>query len=129
MNDILSKADIKAAIKNTFFSKFMLTLGLFFCLTFVSALGLIYVKSLYRHYFIKLQEIEKTRDALHTEWTQLLLEESTWASHARISKIATQELGMKDPDPDEIQIIIPRPPQPVAPPQPLEVAPPVQAGP
>jgi cell division protein FtsL len=113
MKDTLSQSDIKLAIKNTFMSTHILVLTMCFLLTFFSALGLIYTKSLYRHYFIQLQESEQVRDALHTEWTQLLLEESTWAAHARISKIATTELNMKDPEPDEIQIIIPKSDPPV----------------
>ena len=110
MKGTLSNSDIKAAIKNTFMSRHIVILMIGFVLSFMSALGLIYVKSLYRHYFIALQEVEQARDALHTEWTQLLLEESTWAAHARIARIAISELDMKDPEPDEIQIIIPKPP-------------------
>jgi cell division protein FtsL len=113
----LSPSDVTSAIRNTLFSAPILILVLLFSLSFISALSLIYTKSLYRHYFIQLQELEAARDALHTEWTQLLLEESTWAAHARISKIATTELGMKDPDPDEIQIIIPRPITPLISPE------------
>jgi cell division protein FtsL len=108
MSRNFSKEEIQVVLKNTVLSKNIMLLVLLLSFAFVSALGLIYTKSLYRYYFIELQKLETIRDNLHTEWTQLLLEESTWASHTRIAHIATTELNMKDPDPDEIQIIIPK---------------------
>jgi cell division protein FtsL len=35
--------------------------------------------------------------ALETEWGQLQLEQSTWATHARVEQIARQKLGMHAP--------------------------------
>ena len=40
--------------------------------------------------------------ALDVEWGQLQLEQSTWAAHARIEKIAKERLQMKAPQPAQI---------------------------
>lgn len=40
--------------------------------------------------------------ALEVEWGQLQLEQSTWASHARIEQIARDKLGMRAPKPGQI---------------------------
>ncbi len=48
-------------------------------------------------------EREQTRmRELDVEWGQLQLEQSTWANHARIEKIARQKLGMRVPTPAQI---------------------------
>ena len=39
---------------------------------------------------------------LDVEWGQLQLEQSTWAGHARIEKIARDKLGMRPPPPAQI---------------------------
>ncbi len=39
---------------------------------------------------------------LEVEWGQLQLEQSTWAAHARIEKIARERLGMKVPAPGQV---------------------------
>ena len=49
----------------------------------------------------KEQELEKQ---LEVEWGQLQLEQSTWATHARIEKIAARELRMRVPSRAQIQI-------------------------
>jgi cell division protein FtsL len=41
------------------------------------------------------------------EWGQLQLEQSTWATHARIEKIAARTLQMRVPDAKRIQVITP----------------------
>jgi cell division protein FtsL len=52
------------------------------------------------------REQERMR-ALEVEWGQLQLEQSTWATHARIEEIARQRLGMHTPRSN--QIITPNP--------------------
>jgi len=45
-------------------------------------------------------EIEREQDrmrSLEVEWGQLQLEQSTWAAHARIEKIARERLRMQAP--------------------------------
>jgi cell division protein FtsL len=47
------------------------------------------------------REQNRMRD-LDVEWGQLQLEQSTWAGHARIEKIAREKLGMRVPPPAQI---------------------------
>lgn len=43
--------------------------------------------------------------ALDVEWGQLQLEQSTWAAHARIEKVAKERLQMKMPLPAQIMVL------------------------
>ncbi|MDI6747947.1 MAG: cell division protein FtsL [Rhodocyclaceae bacterium] len=47
------------------------------------------------------REQERMR-ALEVEWGQLQLEQSTWATHARIEEIARRRLGMNTPRTNQI---------------------------
>lgn len=47
------------------------------------------------------REQERMR-ALEVEWGQLQLEQSTWATHARIEQIARDRLGMHPPRPNQV---------------------------
>ena len=52
------------------------------------------------------REQERMR-ALEVEWGQLQLEQSTWAMHARIEKVASGHLRMRAPQPAELRLIAP----------------------
>lgn len=45
----------------------------------------------------ELQSLLKEKDALRNEWTQLLLEQSVWATDARLDSVARTLLGMSVP--------------------------------
>ena len=47
------------------------------------------------------RESERMR-SLEVEWGQLQLEQSTWATHARIEQIARDRLGMHPPRPGQV---------------------------
>ena len=47
--------------------------------------------------FAQLQQLRQHRDQMNIEWGQLLLEQSTWSTHAYIEQSATQKLGMEMP--------------------------------
>ena len=72
---------------------------------FFSALGVIYVQDMNRMLYSQLQTLENTRDNLSVEWGQLLLEESTWATQARVAQIASQNLGMSIPEQNSIVMV------------------------
>ncbi len=55
-----------------------------------------------RKLFIALEKEQQRMRALDVEWGQLQLEQSTWAAHARIEKIARERLQMKTPLPAQI---------------------------
>jgi cell division protein FtsL len=62
-----------------------------------SALSVVYVKALQRNLYSELQASEQERNAFQTQWSQLLLEENTWAAPERIQALAQQALGMQIP--------------------------------
>lgn len=55
-----------------------------------------------RKMFIALEKEQQRMRALDVEWGQLQLEQSTWANHARIEKIARERLQMKTPAPNQV---------------------------
>ncbi|MDZ7645138.1 MAG: cell division protein FtsL [Woeseiaceae bacterium] len=70
-----------------------------------SALALIYTKHEARRLFVELETLTAERDRLNIEWGQLQIEQSTWATHARIEQVATDELSLLRPKPADIYVI------------------------
>ncbi len=70
-----------------------------------SAFAVVYTKTLNRRLFTDLQILQQQRDSLQVEWSQLLLEQSTWATQARIQQIAQNNLQMITPAAKEVVII------------------------
>ena len=58
-----------------------------------------------RKLFIEFEGEQKRMRELDVEWGQLQLEQSTWASHARIEKIAREKLGMRAPVAGQVIVI------------------------
>ena len=73
----------------------------------VSAIGLVYSKHINRNLFVELQQLKQQVTDLDTEWGRLQLEQSVWADHGRIEKIARERLLMKQPDADAVVFIKP----------------------
>lgn len=73
----------------------------------VSALGVVYGKQEARSRFNELQKLTDRRDDLDIEWGQLQLEQSTWATHGRVERVAHDDLGMITPQPSELRIVQP----------------------
>ena len=71
----------------------------------VSAMALVYTRHESRKLFVELEELTARRDSLNIEWGQLQIEQSTWATHARIEKVATEELSLTRPTTTEIFVI------------------------
>ncbi len=72
---------------------------------FVSAVSLVYVKAMDRMLYSNLQSLQKGRDDLTLEWGQLLLEQSTWATQARVQGIAETRLNMAAPEQNTVIIV------------------------
>ncbi len=71
------------------------------------ALSLVSSQHKARKLYMELQkELELTK-RLDVEWGQLQLEQSTWAMHGRIEKIATQKLNMRVPPSGRVQNVPP----------------------
>lgn len=72
---------------------------------FVSAFGLIYVKDINRRLTGQLQALQNDAQNTKGQYSQLLLEKSTWASSLHVEEIATQQLRMITPPPKSVVII------------------------
>jgi cell division protein FtsL len=55
--------------------------------------------------FVELESLTHGRDDLNIEWGQLQIEQSTWATHARIEQVANDELSLVRPTSSEIFVI------------------------
>jgi len=73
------------------------------CVT--SAMALVYTKHESRKLFIELEGLTQERDNLNIEWGQLQIEQSTWAQHARIEQVATDDLLLVRPATTDIFVI------------------------
>ncbi len=71
----------------------------------LSAIALIYTKHESRKLFVELEAQTHQRDELNIEWGQLQIEQSTWATHARIEQVATDDLALVRPTSAEIFVI------------------------
>jgi cell division protein FtsL len=78
-------------------------------LALASALGVVAAQHQSRKLFSELEREQARAHGLDVEWGQLQLEQSTWAAHARIEKIARERIGMQAPVPG--QVIAVEPPQ------------------
>ncbi len=72
-----------------------------------SALGVVYAKYQTRKLFVELQTLQKIRDEMNVEWSQLQLEQSTWGTNARVEGIARTKLDMIMPPIDAMVIVKP----------------------
>ena len=71
----------------------------------MSALLLIFFKYEQRVLFAQLQKLQNQEDNYYVERGKLLLEQSTWATPARLEKIAHTKLTMKLLKPDDYVLI------------------------
>jgi cell division protein FtsL len=71
------------------------------------ALSLVSAQHQARKLYVELQKEHELAKQLDVEWGQLQLEQSTWAMHGRIEKIATQKLNMRVPAASRIQNVPP----------------------
>lgn len=72
----------------------------------VSALAVVYGQHRSRELFVELQQLERERAEIETEWGQLELEQSTWATQGRIERIARERLNMRLPEFERAEIVM-----------------------
>ena len=80
-------------------------MGLLTLSVVLSALSLVWARHQARQQFVELRSLESERDAMDIEWGRLQLEQSTWATHGRIERIAREQLEMRIPAPSEVVIV------------------------
>lgn len=83
-----------------------LMVGVLALAVIASALGVVYTQHRSRLLFIELQRLEREHAALNTEWGRLQLERSTWATRARIERLARERLNMRGPDFKRARIVV-----------------------
>ena len=71
----------------------------------ISAMALVYTKHEARKLFVELETLTQERDDLNIEWGQLQIEQSTWATHARIEQVAIGSLSLVRPESTDIFVI------------------------
>lgn len=69
------------------------------------ALAMVTAQHKARKMFIELQQEQELAKKMEVEWGQLQLEQSTWAMHARIEKVASTYLQMRVPDAAHILVV------------------------
>ena len=84
----------------------VLGIGLLTGLVFMSAIAVVYYKHQSRQLFTKLQTLQQEIESLQVEWGQLLLEQGTWVSDARVERIAREHLQMALPEPHAVVVIV-----------------------
>jgi len=74
-------------------------------LVVICALGVVNSQNHERQLFVELQQDQARQRQLDVEWGQLQLEQSTWAMHGRIEKLARERLQMQVPSADRVQVV------------------------
>jgi cell division protein FtsL len=76
-------------------------------LVILCALGVITSQNRARRLFNDLDNEQAAAKKLGEEFSQLQLEQSTWATHKRVEAVASKSLGMRMPDATDTVIITP----------------------
>lgn len=74
-------------------------------LVVLCALGAVNSNHRARRLFVELEAEQKRLRDLDVEWGQLQLEQSTWAGHARIERVAREKLEMRTPSAGQIMLV------------------------
>ncbi len=69
------------------------------------ALGVITAQHKSRKLFIDLEAGQAEAKRLQEEFTQLQLEQGTWATHKRVEAVASRSLGMRLPEPGTTRVV------------------------
>lgn len=73
-------------------ANFILALCIVIC-----ALGVVASQHKARKLYVELEREQEHMRQMETEWGQLQLEQSTWAAHGRVEKLAREKLQMTVP--------------------------------
>ena len=78
---------------------------LLLALVMLCAVGVITSQHRARKIFGELEAEQSSAKKLDEEFTQLRLEQSTWATNQRVESLASKNLGMRLPEPDTTVIV------------------------
>ena len=71
------------------------------------ALGVVTSQHQARKLFNDVENEQAATKKLAEEWTQLTIEQGTWATHKRVESLASRSLGMRQPDPATTVVLTP----------------------
>ncbi|AVP95911.1 cell division protein FtsL [Ahniella affigens] len=74
-------------------------------LTIASAIAVVKSRQESRRLFIELNQLERERDELNTEFGRLQLEQATLTDSSRLEQFASSQMGMIYPGPAETVVI------------------------
>ena len=77
-------------------------------LVVASALGVISAQHQARKFYSELEREQVRARGLEVEWGQLQLEQSTWATHGRVEKLARDRLHMQLPPEGQVLVVEPQ---------------------
>ena len=83
--------------------------GLLLVAVVLCALSVITSQHKARKLFVELQKEKELAQQMDVEWGQLQLEQSTWATPARVEEVAVQKLQMQLPKNGQVQFILVKP--------------------
>ncbi len=81
--------------------------GAALALLLASAFAVIHSTRDCRRLYAELQLLESRQWQLQEEYGRLILEQSTWASHDRVERVAREELGMRPPGLERLRVVRP----------------------
>lgn len=79
--------------------------GLLLVAVVLCALSVVTSQHKARKLFIELQKEKEQAQQMDVEWGQLQLEQSTWATPARVEQVAVKKLQMQLPKNEQIQVV------------------------
>lgn len=88
----------RIVLQDIWHHKWMMLLGLAVVL---NAVAVVYTSHISRSQTSQLDKLQQERDRLDIEWRNLLLEEQSLAEHSRVTRIATKDLDMERPSPNQ----------------------------
>ena len=75
-------------------------------LILLSTFAVIHSTHACRTLYAQLQVLESAQWYLQEDYGRLLLEQSTWASHYRVEKVARADLDMRSPDLAQYELVV-----------------------
>ena len=81
---------------------------LLLALVVACALGVVTSQHQARKLFNDLENEQAAAKKLGEEWTQLTIEQGTWATHKRVEALAARSLGMRQPDATTTVVLTPK---------------------
>lgn len=91
--------------RTIFWTRENMITGLLTALVILSAFSVVYMKDLNRRLFIQYQNLQQVQAQAMSDFSKLLLEQSTWSTQSRVQRIAKDDLQMQLPTSDNTVLV------------------------